>query len=207
MDFFFNVKFDTWEEYSAFCAHAEGFFRKQKPASNEKKVEKALSQKKAQPKATPKSTKKVAHEVVDYTPPETFVIHQVQGYKPSKALIQRVNEMIADKQTFRAVDVAQGAVKNSNYKAKVNKWLQSHPELSFNRQKTEGKGKGTIVYTPHENGKVLLPPGEKPKRTDWPIKGASYRPAHHPKFEPDDEDALEAELIADFEPPNTQVAS
>lgn len=206
MEFFFNVKFDTWDEYSAFCAHAEGFFRKQKPAAKAKaeKAETPLISKKAEPKATPKSTKKAPKEVINYTPPKTLVAHQIQGYKPSKALIKRVNEMIANKQTFRAVDVAQGAIKNSNYKAKVNKWLQAHPELSFNRQKTEGKGKGTIVYTPHENGKVLLPPGEKPTRTDWPIKGASYRPAHHPKFERDDEDA---DLIAEFDTPDTQVAS
>lgn len=204
MDFYFNVRFDSWEEYSAFCTHAETYFQQGKPnvSTQPKSIKTERIPKKALPKSALKLTEKVASPApkpVSIDP--LSVLHLVPGYTPSKGLVIKVNAMIAKKQSFNVVDVAKGAIKNSNYKARVNRWLQAHPALFSSRDRTLGNGRGLLIYTPLENGKALLPPGEKPKKTDWPTKGASYRLSHAPKIENDDEER-ELEVFNDLNVPD-----
>lgn len=188
MNLSLNIEFESLEEYLELSALLQKHFST-----------KALTSKTKVSKPTRKATKGKK--------PDKVTMPIVAGFKPPEDMIRKVNEYLRKGQAFRTKDVAGKAIMNNpNRRAKANKWLQSYPNLMFSHQKGESeRGRGPLVYTPvrYEDGKMILPPGIKPAKTDWPIKGASYKSSYRAPIESPDDDH---DLLESMEPSQRQSA-
>jgi hypothetical protein len=170
MKFNLTVEFDSLKEYLDFSLALEQQFGKKLTTPKSDPVSK-------RPKVKTSAPQKPS------SPPTLNLL----GFRPTPEMQRKIRQYIQAGQSFKTQDiVGPSMMTNPNRRAGANRWLQSYPELRWTHQAEKGKsGRGPLVYSPVN--KVVLPPGKKPPKTDWPVKGAAIKNTYVPTPEPQDE--------------------
>lgn len=166
-----NVDFDSLQEYLEFMEIFQNHFGVKKPVPLVSNVK---------PRTAPPTKKQKTGKPQK---PVATIIPEAVGFQPSIEMIQKVKSYIEKGQAFKTADIATAAMmRNPNRRTLVNKWLQAFDNLHVARgEKVAGqRGNSPLIYTPirFENGKMILPNHKKPTKSNWPIKGAGYKPAY-----------------------------
>ena len=191
-----SVEFQSFEEYLEFSGFFQeksipGILPESKPIPTPTKT--ATFQKKSAPVVTSKKSKSVAK-----VESSTFELPKIKNFIAPETMIQKVRDYVQKGKAFRTKDVVPSTVmSNPNRRARANEWLRAYPNLIFNYEKKEGQGgRGTLVYKPvqYAEGKMILSRGQKPTKSDWPIKGAAFKKAFSPIGISDDEEFTIADV-------------
>lgn len=173
MRFQLNIEFDSMEEFLAFSKTLQSA---ENPAPTKLEETKALK------KIRKFNENKTVHPI--NIPP-------AKGFRLTDDLLQKVQKFLDSGESFHTSEIiGKKGVENAKRRTAVNQWLKSFPQLTYGFVKFPGSGgRGRLMFNPvRADGKVFLPKGAKPTKSDWPIKGAAIRKSIVPIEIPDDEE-------------------